>query len=471
MTANRKIPCPPTIRSTSSAPPSAECWLDAQASRSATLLRSLTERPDEWRDFIRAGGLVRHVWALERQDHQWPPEDGDWTLFLLLGGRGAGKTRAGAEWVRWFVRTQRTPQRIALVSETYADGREVMIDGDSGLARLGPERERPTYQPSRRRLVWPNGSRAYVFSSEDPDGLRGHQFHAAWGDELCKWKHAEETWSNLQLALRLGTRPRQVVTTTPRPTALLKRLLKAPGAVNAHATTYANARNLSRAFLDEIAAAYEGTVLGRQELHGELVEDVAGALWTRAMIESSRIAAPQGFSESLDRIVVAVDPPATCGEGADECGIIVAGVMNQGETRTAFVLADRSQGGLSPREWARRAVAAYHDFTADRLLVETNQGGDMVREIVRSVDQGVAVRDVRASRGKRLRAEPVAALYERGLVRHVGCFPALEDQMATFTGAGAAGAGKSPDRLDALVWAITDLLLRREAAPRVNRIE
>ena len=411
-------------------------------------------------------GLAEHVWRLIALDHQEAPEPGDWTIFLLLGGRGAGKTRAGAEWVRDFVRNRTEPARIALVSETYADGREVMIDGDSGIARLGDPKTRPDYEASRRRLVWPNGSLGYIFSSEDPDGLRGHQFHAAWSDELCKWKHAEETWSNLQLALRLGARPRQVVTTTPRPTALLKRLLKAPGVFNAHATTYQNAQNLSRAFLDEIAAAYEGTSLGRQELHGELIEDVAGALWTRAMIETSRISAPQGFHSALDRVVVAVDPPATSGEGADECGIIVAGALATAEGATAYVVADRSAGGLSPRDWAGRAVAAYHEFDADRIVVETNQGGDMVREVIRGVDAGVAVRDVRASRGKRVRAEPVASLYEQGRVRHLGAFPALEDQMASFTGAG----GKSPDRLDALVWAITDLLLRRETAPRVNRI-
>jgi phage terminase large subunit-like protein len=402
------------------------------------------------------------IYALPHQK----PGDEDWTVFLLLGGRGAGKTRAGAEWVLDFIRKRTSPARIALVSETYADGREVMIDGDSGLARLGEERGRPAYQASRRRLVWPNGSVAYVFSSEDPDGLRGHQFHAAWGDELAKWKHAEETWSNLQLALRLGERPRQVVTTTPRPTALLKRLLKAPGTHVARAATYANAQNLSRAFLDEIAAAYAGTALGRQELQGELVEDVAGALWTRRMIETSRISAPQGFPQSLDRVVVAVDPPATSGEGADECGIVVAGVLHGADGAKAFILADRSAGGLTPREWASRAVAAYHEFFADRIVVETNQGGEMAREIIRQVDARVAVRDVRASRGKRLRAEPVAALYEQGRVRHAGAFPALEDQMATFTGEG----GKSPDRLDALVWAVTDLLLRRETAPRVNRI-
>ncbi len=413
----------------------------------------------------RAGGTA-HEWF---DDHahayqRWPQGD-DWTVWLLLGGRGAGKTRAGAEWVRDFVRRSKGV-RVALVSETYADGREVMIDGNSGLSRIGPEIERPRYEASRRRLVWPSGSVGYVFSSEDPDGLRGHQFDAAWSDELCKWKHAEETWSNLQLALRLGARPRQVVTTTPRPTALLKRLLAAKGTVTHRATTYDNAANLSRAFLDEIASVYEGTSLGRQELLGELVEDVAGALWTHEMISLARISAPPGFHSSLDRIVVAVDPPASAGENADECGIVVAGVLNADDGAVAFVLDDRSAGGLSPRQWAARAVAAYHDYGADRIVAEINQGGDMVREIVRGVDPSVPVRDVRATRGKRLRAEPVAALYEQGRVRHVAAFPKLEDQMTSFTGEGA----KSPDRLDALVWSLTDLMLRRGAEPRIKKI-
>ncbi len=438
------------------------------------------------KETARAGG-TEHAWRTvnSHRYQRWPATD-DWTVFLLLGGRGAGKTRAGAEWVRDFV-GERSDARIALVSETYADGREVMIDGQSGLAHIGDPSKRPVYEPSRRRLVWPTGSVGYVFSSEDPDGIRGFQFDAAWSDELCKWKHAEETWSNLQLALRLGERPRQMVTTTPRPTALLKRIIAARGTVTRRATTYDNAANLSRAFLDEIAAAYEGTALGRQELLGELVEDVAGALWTHGMIELARISVPQGFPSSLDRIVVAVDPPVSAGDDADECGIVVAGVLNGEkvagsgskvakadfqpatsnlEPRTAFVLADRSAHGLSPRQWAARAVAAYHEFKADRIVVETNQGGDMVREIVRQIDAGVAVREVRATRGKRLRAEPVAALYEQGRVRHVAHFPKLEDQMTTFTGEGS----KSPDRLDALVWALTDLMLRRGADPGVKRI-
>ena len=456
----------------------------------AAALNAIAQNPALRRSWIEEGSLDHVWWRLNAHPHQKWDTDADWTVWLLLGGRGAGKTRAGAEWVRDFVR-HRTDARIALVSETYADGREVMIDGKSGLAHIGPPERRPFYEPSRRRLVWPSGSVGYVFSSEDPDGLRGHQFDAAWSDELCKWKHAEETWSNLQLALRLGARPRQVVTTTPRPTALLKRILAAGGTMTSRATTYDNAAHLSRAFLDEIASAYEGTSLGRQELLGEIVEDVAGALWTHQLISAARISVPRGFHTALSRIVVAVDPPVTAGENADECGIIVAGVLRDAPLRgapqheealhpeelsrresvtkgegTAFVLDDRSQGGLSPRQWAARAVAAYHEFGADRIVVETNQGGDMVREIVRGVDPSVAVREVHATRGKRLRAEPVAALYEQGRVRHIAAFPKLEDQMTTYTGEGA----KSPDRLDALVWALTDLLLRPVAQPRIKRI-
>jgi phage terminase large subunit-like protein len=443
---------------------SINAWLDLIADKSVEELQRQLR-------IMRAGG-IEHVWndpdprLRNLLPHQQWPEGEDWTVWLLLGGRGAGKTRAGAEWVRDFVERRKDPARIALVSETYADGREVMIDGNSGLSSIGPDDRRPVYEPSRRRLVWPTGSVGYVFSSEDPDGIRGHQFDAAWSDELSKWKHAEETWSNLQLALRLGARPRQAVTTTPRPTALLKRILAAKGTVTSRATTYDNAQNLSRAFLDEIAAAYEGTSLGRQELLGELVEDVAGALWTHEMISVSRISVPQGFHLSLDRIAVAVDPPVTAGENADECGIIVAGVMRGEAGDIAFVLADRSEGRLSPRQWAARAVAAFHEFKADRILVETNQGGDMVREIVRGIDPAVPVREAHASRGKRLRAEPVAALYERGLVRHVAAFPKLEDQMTNFTGEGS----KSPDRLDALVWALWDLMLRPKSAPGVKRI-
>ncbi len=335
-----------------------------------------------------------------------------------------------------------------------------MIEGPSGLCAVAADLSRPTYEPSRRRLVWPNGAIAYAFSAEDPDGLRGYQFDAAWADELCKWRYPEETWSNLQLALRLGKKPRQIATTTPRPMALIKRLIAAATTTLTRASSYVNRANLSEAFFTEIAAAYEGTALGRQELLGEIVDDVIGALWSWSMIETSRIS----HYPPLSRIVVAVDPPATSGPDADECGVIVAGVGEVMGERVAYVLADRSAPGLSPRQWAERAVAAFHEYEADRIVVEVNQGGEMVKAVIAQVDAAAPVKSVYATRGKRLRAEPIAALYEQGRVRHVGAFPALEDQMTSYVGATRA-VGKSPDRLDALVWALTDLMLN-PAAPR-----
>jgi phage terminase large subunit-like protein len=420
-----------------------------------TALRALVE---DWPD-VRPHKLWLRCIAHE---HQKPPPE-NWTTWLLLGGRGAGKTRAGAEWIRslvegWNEHGQRA-RHIALVAESYADAREIMIEGVSGIRACAAPAHRPSYEASRRRLVWPGGEVAYCFSAEDPDGVRGFQFDAAWCDELAKWRYAEETWSNLQLALRLGPRPRQMVTTTPRPTGLLKRIHGAKTTARTHASSYENASNLSPAFFSEIAAQYEGTALGRQELYGEIVEDVEGALWMWSMIEAARIAA----APDLARVVVAVDPPAGAGPNGSECGIVVAG----GDGENAYVLADWSAGGLSPRGWAERAVAAYTEFEADRIVVEVNQGGDMAREVIAQVDAAVPVRAVRATRGKRLRAEPVAALYERGLVRHVGAFPKLEDQMTSFTGVGA----ESPDRLDALVWAITELMLRKKSAsPQVRRL-
>ena len=405
-------------------------------------------------------------WMTHAHEHQ-KPLPGAWTTWLIIGGRGAGKTRAGAEWIRAAVAdgaaNDDTPRQearaIALVAETYADAREVMIEGPSGLCAVAADMSRPVYEASRRRLVWPNGAIAYAFSAEDPDGLRGYQFDAAWSDELCKWRYPEEIWSNLQLALRLGKNPRQIATTTPRPMALIKRLMAAKTTATTRASSYANRANLSEAFFTEIAAAYEGTALGRQELLGEIVDDVAGALWSWGLIEASRIS----FYPPLSRIVVAVDPPATSGPDADECGLVVAGVAEVNGENVAYVLADRSAAGLSPRQWAERTVAAFHEFEADRIVVEVNQGGEMAKAVIAQVDAAAPVKGVYATRGKRLRAEPIAALYEQGRVRHVGAFPALEDQMTSFTG--EVSRGKSPDRLDALVWALADLMLN-PAAPR-----
>ena len=315
-----------------------------------------------------------------------------WTTWLVMGGRGAGKTRTGAEWIRKIVSlfAKGYRARIALVAKSYADAREVMIEGPSGIRAVEMHRTRPDFVASRRMLQWPSGAEAYCFSAEDPDGLRGYQFDAAWCDEVCKWRYPEETWSNLQLALRVGPFPRQTVTTTPRPMALLKRLMKGDTTVLTQVSSFENEENLSEAFFSEVVAVYAGTKLARQELHGELIEDIEGALWTWNMIEASRLTrAPE-----LDRVVVAIDPPATAGPDADECGIVVAGATDVRGEKAGFVLADRSAGGLSPRQWAERAVAAYHEFEADRIVVEVNQGGDMLRSIIEQVDPSVPVREV-----------------------------------------------------------------------------
>lgn len=396
-------------------------------------------------------------WAMA---HQMPPEGG-WRAWVILGGRGAGKTRAGAEWVRSCVEGARPYdagrcQRVALVGETYDQVREVMIFGDSGIMACVPPDRRPEWQATRRRLVWPNGAVATAHSAHDPESLRGPQFDAAWVDELAKWKRAEEAWDQLQFALRLGPQPQVCVTTTPRNVDVLKRVLAAPSTVSTHAKTEANAANLARGFLQEVRARYAGTRLGRQELDGVLLADVAGALWRSDGMADVRSAAPV----RLDRVVVAVDPATSSGSTADECGIVVVGATMEGPPVDwrAYVLADLTLHGASPAEWARCAVQAVHDFSADRLVAEVNQGGQMVEEVLRQVDPLVPYRAVHASRGKVARAEPVAALYEQGRVSHVGAFDALEDQMVRMTARGYTGSG-SPDRVDALVYALHELMI------------
>ena len=388
-----------------------------------------------------------------------------------MGGRGAGKTRAGAEWVnalalgRPFVghrdaRGKPVPcARIALVAETMADAREVMLEGESGLLRIGSGPP-PRYEPSRRRVVWPNGSVAQLFSAEDPESLRGPQFGAAWCDEVGKWRQAEAVWDMLQFGLRIGANPRTLVTTTPRATPLVRALLADEATAITRAATNDNAANLSPAFLAAVSARYGGTRLGRQELDGELIEDRDDALFARATIEAGRVAE----APALTRVVVAVDPPASSGAGADACGIVAAGEAADG---AFYVLADRSIGRASPQQWSARAVSLYRELEADALVAEVNQGGEMVAAVLVQADAAIPVRMVRATRGKWLRAEPVALLYERGRVRHVGALRELEDEMCGFGPDGLA-SGRSPDRLDALVWALTALMEGRRAEPRVR---
>ena len=397
-------------------------------------------------------------WFLVARDAQQPPP-GDWRVWLLMGGRGSGKTRAGAEWVHAIASATRD-LRIALVAETLGDAREVMIDGVSGICRIaGPGR--PVFEASRRRLVWPNGSIGQIFSSEDPESLRGPQFHFGWCDELGKWKHAQETWDMLQFGLRLGDRPRVLVTTTPRPTALVRALAEDPKTAVRRIRTGDNAGNLSPGFLTAMAERYGGTRLGRQELDGELIADRQDALWSRARLDALRLRQ----TGPLARIVVAVDPPATA-SAASVCGIVVAGLDGAGR---AVVLADCSVSGASPAGWATAVVRAFRRFDADRVVAEVNQGGDMVAAMLRSIDTDLPVSTVRATRGKFLRAEPVAALYEQGRVAHAAAFPELEDQMCDF-GPDGLSSGRSPDRLDALVWALTALVLDRRGEPRVREI-
>ena len=410
------------------------------------------------------GEALEKFWQVFAHQHQSPP-DGSWSTWLLLGGRGAGKTRSGAEWVRGLAlgnTLENLPpvSPIALVGETEHDVREVMIEGVSGILGTHTRAERPSWISSRRRLEWPNGAVAQAFSAEDPDSLRGPQFAAAWCDELAKWRHAEATFDMLQFGLRLGERPRQVITTTPRPIALLKRLIADPATFVTRASTDTNARNLAPSFLDAVLARYAGTRLGRQEIDGEIVDDRPDALWSRAQLESCRVQ----NAPLLKKIVVAVDPPASASKGADACGLVAAGVA---ENDIAYVLADETVSGLSPAGWAAKAIALWRRHSADALVVEVNQGGDMVRAVIAQADRTVPVTAVRARRGKWLRAEPVASLYEQGKVKHVGAFPALEDEMCDF-GLDGLSSGRSPDRLDALVWAITALSFGAKGEPRVR---
>ncbi|TCO70920.1 phage terminase large subunit-like protein [Rhodovulum euryhalinum] len=407
-------------------------------------------------------------WALP---HQLPP-DGDWRAWVILGGRGAGKTRAGAEWVRSEVEGPRPldpgrSRRVALVGETVDQVREVMVFGDSGLMSCSPPDRRPRWEASRRRLVWPNGAVAQVFSAHDPEGLRGPQFDAAWADELAKWKKAEETWDMLQFGLRLGPSPRQCITTTPRNVGVLRSILANPTTAVTHAPTEANRANLAASFLEAVRARYSGTRLGRQELDGVLLEESEGALWTLAGIEAARI----DTAPPLDRIVVAVDPPITGHGGSDECGIVVVGARTQGPPQdwSAVVLEDASLTGVAPTVWAQAAIDAMERFGADRLVAEVNQGGDLVETVIRQLDPLIPFRAVHASRGKAARAEPVAALYEQGRIKHLRGLALLEDQMCRMTSRGFDGRG-SPDRLDALVWAIHELMIAPAAHWRRPRV-
>lgn len=378
-----------------------------------------------------------------------------------MGGRGAGKTRAGAEWVRSQI-YEHGKRRVALVGPTLSDVREVMIEGPSGLRNIGPCEERPIYSPTRRRIEWPNGAEGFVFSAEDPDSLRGPQFDAAWGDEIGAWNRAVECWDMLMFGLRLGDTPQICATTTPRPTELIRKLVKAENTVITRASTYANQRNLASGFIEAVKASYGGTRLGRQEIDGELIDDPKGALWLRSQIETNRTT---NTAHDFQRIVVAIDPPTSKGVNADTCGIIAAGLTVDGK---GIVLADASVQGLRPLDWAGRASSLANEYGGAEIIAEANQGGEMVRDVLEMAGCTVPIRLVHARLNKAARAAPVAALYAQNKIAHAGSFPALEDQMCLF---GSDVSSGSPDRVDALVWAMTVLMLEKNMLPpRVRQV-
>jgi len=416
---------------------------------------------DDVRSFLRRVSDSRSAalldeWLVWARPEQLPPA-GEWTTWLYMGGRGTGKTRAGAEWIRARV-TSGIGRHIALVASTAADGRNVMIEGESGLLAIAPARDRPVFEPSKRRLTWPNGAIATLFSAEQPEALRGPQHDTAWCDELAKWKHLARAWDNLQLGLRLGMLPRQVITTTPRALAGLKAIMARSDTVMTRGTSYDNRANLAPTWFAEIIRRYEGTRFGRQELNAELLDDVQGALWTRAMLDAARLA-HDTVPPAMARVVVGVDPSGTGGGDARaSIGIVAAG---KGIDGLGYVLADFTCA-LSPAGWGRRVAEAVSAHKADCVVAEANFGGAMVESVLSTANVGARVKMVTASRGKIVRAEPIAALYEQNRVRHVGAFSALEDQLVALTTDGYVGEG-SPDRADAMIWALTELMLQHDA--------
>ena len=407
-------------------------------------------------------------WSYFGRPEQLPPK-GDWRIWLIMAGRGFGKSRAGAEWVRMIAETY-SEARIALVATSIAEARAVMVEGESGIVASTPPERRPTFEPSLKRLRWPNGAQAQLFSASDPEALRGPQHSHAWCDEIGKWplsaERASRCWDNLMMGLRLGNDPRIVVTTTPRAVTLVKRLVEQESAQNtviSRGSTFDNASNLPLRFLNAIDSEYSGSQLARQEIAGELLSDIEGALWTRSLLEKVRETSPV---PQAARIVVAVDPPASA--SGDECGIVVAAL---GEDGIARVKADCSVAAASSEKWASAVANAAHEWSADRVIAEANQGGAMVESVLRAADTTLPVKLVHASRGKVARAEPIAALYSAGRVRHCGLFPQLEDQLCgLMIGGEYAGPGRSPDRADALVWALSELMLGRRARPSVRQV-
>jgi len=404
--------------------------------------------------------FLMYSWDFWARDEQRAPTDPDWLTWLILAGRGFGKTRSGAEWVQEVVSTGRYGH-IALVADDAADARDIMVDGESGILNIAPPWFKPKYEPSKKRLTWPNGAKALIFSADDPESLRGPQHDAAWLDELCKWRYQQEAYDQLQFGLRLGKRPLQCITTTPKPTKLLKSIIKRKSTRITRGSTYDNLMNMAPTFREAIVGKYEGTRLGRQELFAEILDDNPNALFNQALIDQYRHPVPD-----LARIVVAVDPPVSSHEKSDECGIVSAGCTDK---KQYYVLGDHSVQGKSPEGWAQQAIKAYYNFQADAIVAEVNQGGDMVQSVINSIDSSIRVIKVHATRGKTKRAEPVAGLYEQGKVHHVGTLSVLEDQMCDWDPS-LGDHQDSPDRMDAVVWGITNLMAGVGAQPSIRRL-
>jgi len=417
---------------------------------------------------------LKHDWSFWARDNQLEPEGKDWNTWMVNAGRGFGKTRSGVEWVRENVK--RGVKRIAAVASTNSDIERVMVKGESGFLSVcwkgdktyaGKKMGFPEWSPTKRTLTWENGAQVQFYSAEEPDRLRGPQFELAWCDETAAWNKDMDTWQMLQFCMRLGKHPRIMVTTTPKPTKLIRQILKDPKTVVTTGSTFDNSANLAGTYLTAVKEQYEGTRIGRQELYAEVLEEAQGALWTTAMLDDASVKLED--VPDLTRIVVALDPAVTSNAESDMTGIVVAGIDVNG---VAYVLGDYTDR-LSPQGWAMKSIELYHQFQADRIVAEVNQGGDMVRTTIHGEDETVPYKAVRASRGKYARAEPISALYERGLVKHVANpvnganLNELEQQMRVWEPLGSIG---SPDRLDALVWCLTDLMLNGYSKPQLSLV-
>lgn len=401
-------------------------------------------KPNQKIELSQLLGELQYRWNINARDKQKLPA-GKWSTWLIKAGRGYGKTRAGSETVRIW---KETNPLIHLVGRTAGDVRDTMVEGESGILACSPSYDRPHYEPSKRRITWKNGAKAVCFSAEEPDALRGPQCYKAWADELATWKYDRDTWDNLQMGLRLGINPQCIITTTPKPTKLIRELIADENTYVTNGTTYENKANLSKSFFEFIIKKYEGTSLGRQELLAEMLEDVEGALWKMQTIEDNRV----NKLPELKRIVIPIDPAATATKDSDETGIVPVGIDFNG---IGYVLDDLS-GIYSPNDWAGTAIKAYNDYKADRIIGEANNGGDMIETIIRNIDSTVSYRKVWASRGKMTRAEPIAALYEQDKVKHFGNLSELETEMTTWM---ALDGQRSPNRIDSLVWGLTELML------------